>query len=227
MKKISIVIVEDDPGIKDFVSINFSKDDFYLKLFEDAETALNYVEINIPDIIILDWMLPNISGISFARTLKKKKETKNIPIIMLTARSDEKDKLNGFKIGVDDYVTKPFSPKELKARIKVILKRTNPSLYSESLVYLDLEINLITHTVKRGNIKLKLSPREFKLLQNLMEHPLQVFSREQLLDKVWGRDSDIEFRTVDVHIRRLRKSINLKNLKPLIKTVRSIGYSLT
>ena len=226
MKKISVLLVEDDPSIKDIVKYNLDSLKFNFHACEKSEEALEFCDTNLPDIIIIDWMLPGMSGISLSKTLRKRKDTFEIPLIMLTARSDEEDRIKGFEAGIDDYIIKPFSPKELKARIKAVLRRTNPSFYSKKLIYEDIELNLFTHKATRNKILLNLSPKEFQLLQHFIERPKQIFSREQLLDKLWGRDIFIEIRTIDVHIRRLRKAINLNGLSKKIRTVRSIGYTL-
>ena len=167
-----------------------------------------------------------MSGLSFLRTLKKQKSNSGIPIIFVTAREDEKDKIAGLNSGADDYITKPFSHLELLARVEAVLKRTYPHLYSDSLNYEDIKIDIKSHKVYRKNSLIKLSPKEYDLLVNFIINPKLVFSREQLLDKFWGLESDIEIRTVDVHIRRLRKAINIENCKEIIRTVRSTGYAL-
>ncbi len=226
MGKINILLIEDDNSIAEIIKFNLKAFGFQISYLNNAEEALEIIDINRPDLIILDWMLPNMSGISLARTIKKKKDIRQIPIIMLTARTDEEDKIKGFESGIDDYISKPFSPSELNARIKAVLRRTNPSLYLNSISYKDIVINLMSHKVTRNNQKLKLSPKEFKILLYFMEHPNQVFTREQLLDHAWGRDNFVEIRTVDVHIRRLRKAINIKGLEKMITTVRTTGYSM-
>ena len=171
-------------------------------------------------------MLPEMSGLSFLRTIKKQKENLNIPVIFVTAKEEEADKITGFNSGADDYITKPFSHKELLARVEAVLKRSYPNLFFNKLSYDDIELHLKTHRVYRNGNQIKLSPKEYELLLYFMTNPKLVFSREQLLDKVWGLESDIEIRTVDVHIRRLRKAINIENSREIIRTVRSTGYSL-
>ena len=177
-------------------------------------------------LILLDWMLPEMSGLSFLRTIKKQKNNSEIPVIFVTAREDEKDKIAGLTSGADDYITKPFSHLELLARVEAVLKRTYPNLYSDNLSYEDIKIDIKSHKVYRKNNLIKLSPKEYDLLVNFVINPKLVFSREQLLDKFWGLESDVELRTVDVHIRRLRKAINIEHCKEIIRTVRSTGYAL-
>jgi two-component system, OmpR family, phosphate regulon response regulator PhoB len=179
-----------------------------------------------PDIVILDWMVESLSGIEVCRRLRRMPATANVPIIMLTARGEEEDRVRGLETGADDYVTKPFSPRELVARVGAVLRRVRPALAGETLIYFDVEMDTVSHKVKRKGQTVPLGPTEFRLLKHFLEHPTHVFSRERLLDSVWGRDSDIELRTVDVHIRRLRKAINLEGLPDLIRTVRSAGYAL-
>ena len=171
-------------------------------------------------------MLPEMSGLSFLRTIKKQKNNSEIPVIFVTAREDEKDKIAGLTSGADDYITKPFSHLELLARVEAVLKRTYPNLYSDNLSYEDIKIDIKSHKVYRKNNLIKLSPKEYDLLVNFVINPKLVFSREQLLDKFWGLESDVELRTVDVHIRRLRKAINIEHCKEIIRTVRSTGYAL-
>jgi two-component system phosphate regulon response regulator PhoB len=180
----------------------------------------------VPDLILLDWMLPLMSGIEVCRQLRSKPDTRRSPIIMLTARGEETDKLRGLDSGCDDYITKPFSPAELIARINAVLRRSKPELSSEMLTFEDLAMDLAAHRVRRSGQDIHLGPTEFRLLRHLMQHPGRVFTREQLLDSVWGRDVYVEPRTVDVHIRRLRKALNQTGDDDLIRTVRSAGYSL-
>ena len=180
----------------------------------------------MPDIVILDWMIEGISGLEVCRRLRRKAATANVPIIMLTARGEEADRVRGLETGADDYVTKPFSPPELLARARAVLRRVRPALTGATLEAGDLVLDTISHKVKRGGATVPLGPTEFRLLRHFLEHPGRVFSRERLLDAVWGRDSVIEVRTVDVHIRRLRKAINAGGAPDLIRTVRSAGYAL-
>ena len=180
----------------------------------------------LPDIILLDWMIENLSGIEVCRQLRRNDETQHIPIIMLTARGEEDDKIRGLEVGADDYVTKPFSPRELIARASAVLRRTRPALSGKNLKFGDVEMDIVAHKVKRADKSIILGPTEYRLLKHFLEYPSQVFSRERLLDNVWGYDSDIEIRTVDVHIRRLRKALNEGGKTDIIRTVRSAGYSL-
>ena len=222
---LNILIVEDDVTIRELLSYNLKKK-FKILEANSAEEAIDVCDNNNIHLILLDWMLPEMSGLSFLRTLKKQKSNSRIPIIFVTAREDEKDKIAGLNSGADDYITKPFSHLELLARVEAVLKRTYPHLYSDSLNYEDIKIDIKSHKVYRKNSLIKLSPKEYDLLVNFIINPKLVFSREQLLDKFWGLESDIEIRTVDVHIRRLRKAINIENCKEIIRTVRSTGYAL-
>ena len=222
---LNILIVEDDVTIRELLNYNLNKK-FKILEASSAEEAMEVCDNNSIHLILLDWMLPEMSGLSFLRTLKKQKSNSRIPIIFVTAREDEKDKIAGLNSGADDYITKPFSHLELLARVEAVLKRTYPHLYSDSLNYEDIKIDLKSHKVYRKNSLIKLSPKEYDLLVNFIINPKLVFSREQLLDKFWGLESDIEIRTVDVHIRRLRKAINIENCKKIIITVRSTGYAL-
>tara|TARA_B100000579_G_scaffold281544_1_gene233092 strand:- start:24 stop:698 length:675 start_codon:yes stop_codon:yes gene_type:complete len=222
---LNILIVEDDVTIRELLNYNLKKK-FKILEASSAEQAMEVCDNNNIHLILLDWMLPEMSGLSFLRTLKKQKNNSEIPIIFVTAREDEKDKIAGLNSGADDYITKPFSHLELLARVEAVLKRTYPHLYSDSLNYEDIKIDIKSHKVYRKNNLIKLSPKEYDLLVNFIINPKLVFSREQLLDKFWGLESDIEIRTVDVHIRRLRKAINIENCKEIIRTVRSTGYSL-
>lgn len=222
---LNILIVEDDVTIRELLNYNLKKK-FKILEANSAEEAIDVCDNNNIHLILLDWMLPEMSGLSFLRTLKKQKSNSRIPIIFVTAREDEKDKIAGLNSGADDYITKPFSHLELLARVEAVLKRTYPHLYSDSLNYEDIKIDIKSHKVYRKNSLIKLSPKEYDLLVNFIINPKLVFSREQLLDKFWGLESDIEIRTVDVHIRRLRKAINIENCKEIIRTVRSTGYAL-
>lgn len=224
--KANILIVEDDPAIEALLAYNLEKESYRVNVAKDGEEALLLVAERAPDLIILDWMLPRISGIEVCRRLRQKQETKNVPIIMLTARTDESDRIRGFETGADDYINKPFSVAELKARVKAVLRRIRPALADETVKYSDLEIDRVSHRVRRGDKEIHLGPTEFRLLDHLIQYPGRVFSREQLLDAVWGNDVYVEVRTVDVHVGRLRKAINIEGSKDLIRTVRASGYSL-
>ena len=222
---LNILIVEDDVTIRELLSYNLKKN-FKILEANSAEEAMEVCEQNNIHLILLDWMLPEMSGLSFLRTIKKQKNNLDIPVIFVTAREDEKDKIAGLTSGADDYITKPFSHLELLARVEAVLKRTYPNLYSDNLSYEDIKIDIKSHKVYRKNNLIKLSPKEYDLLVNFVINPKLVFSREQLLDKFWGLESDVELRTVDVHIRRLRKAINIEHCKEIIRTVRSTGYAL-
>ncbi len=221
-----ILLVEDDRALVELLVYHFEREEFEVSATPDGEEALLMARESPPDLVILDWMLEGVSGIEVCRRLRRLPETANVPIIMLTARGEESDRIRGFETGADDYVTKPFSPRELVARVAAVLRRVRPALAGERLLYADLEMDVVAHKVKRGGAPVALGPTEFRLLRHFLEHPGRVFSRERLLDSVWGQDSEIELRTVDVHIRRLRKAINAGAKADIIRTVRSAGYAL-
>ena len=224
--KPKVLIAEDDTNLVELLTYNFEKEGFAVVQTEDGEEALVLAQEQAPDIILLDWMIANLSGIEVCRRLRRDPATQNVPIIMLTARTEEADRIRGLETGADDYITKPFSPRELIARVKAVLRRLRPAIAGTSLSYADIEMDLGAHKVVRGGDTVALGPTEFRLLRHLLEHPGRVFSREQLLDSVWGRDVYVEQRTVDVHIRRLRKAINEGGKPDIIRTVRSAGYAL-
>ena len=226
MTRPRMLLVEDDPAISELLKFHFGREDFDVAHTPDGEEALLLARETPPDIVLLDWMVEGLSGLEVCRRLRRAAETANVPIIMLTARGEEEDRVRGLETGADDYVTKPFSPRELVARVNAVLRRVRPALAGEALRYADLEMDLGSHKVKRGGETVPLGPTEFRLLKHFLEHPGWVFSRERLLDAVWGHDADIEARTVDVHIRRLRKAINNGDRLDIIRTVRSAGYSL-
>jgi two-component system, OmpR family, phosphate regulon response regulator PhoB len=226
MSRAKMLLVEDDAALAELLVYHFNRAEFDVAQTPDGEEALMLAEETPPDIVILDWMVESLSGIEVCRRLRRMPATANVPIIMLTARGEEEDRVRGLETGADDYVTKPFSPRELVARVGAVLRRVRPALAGETLIYFDVEMDTVSHKVKRKGQTVPLGPTEFRLLKHFLEHPTHVFSRERLLDSVWGRDSDIELRTVDVHIRRLRKAINLEGLPDLIRTVRSAGYAL-
>ena len=226
MSKARILLVEDDPALVELLTFHFEREEFEVEATADGEDALILAREAAPDVVILDWMIEGVSGIEVCRRLRRLPETANVPIIMLTARDEETDRVRGLETGADDYVTKPFSPKELVARVGAVLRRVRPALAGEQLSYADIEMDLVGHRVRRGGVGVALGPTEFRLLKHFLEHPGRVFSRERLLDSVWGRDSDIELRTVDVHIRRLRKAVNAGGRSDIIRTVRSAGYAL-
>lgn len=226
MARANMLLVEDDVALAELLVWHFKREDFEITHTPDGEEALILAQERTPDIVLLDWMVENLSGIEVCRRLRRITETANIPIIMLTARGEEEDRVRGLETGADDYVTKPFSPRELIARVNAVLRRVRPALAGEVLTFADIEMDTVGHKVRRGGDPVQLGPTEFRLLRHLLEHPGWVFSRERLLDSVWGQDSDIELRTVDVHIRRLRKAINVGGRPDIIRTVRSAGYSL-
>ena len=224
--KSKLLLIEDEDALAYTLKTFFEKKNFNVEIVKDGEDALFQAESMKPDIVLLDWMLPNMSGLEICRQIRTVKDIKKTPIIFLTAKGEEEDKLRGLDTGADDYMTKPFSQMELLARINALLRRSNPSNLDDELSYKKTIImNLKTHRVKREGKEVKLNPKEFDLLKLFMENPGKVFSRDQLLDKIWG-NINVELRTVDVHIRRLRKNINVNNTKDLIRTVRSSGYSL-
>jgi len=222
----NVLIVEDEPPLVELLSYNLEKAGFQAQVARDGDEALLAVEERRPDLVLLDWMLPYVSGIEICRRIRRNPETRDLPIILLTARGEEDDRIRGLDAGADDYVVKPFSPSELVARVRAVLRRTRPAFDQDLLTYGDIAMDLTTHRVSRADAPVELGPTEFRLLRFLMEHPGRVFSREQLLDSVWGHDAYIEPRTVDVHIRRLRKAMNLPGTDDLIRTVRSAGYAL-
>jgi two-component system phosphate regulon response regulator PhoB len=224
--KPKILIVEDEPALAELLSWTFESAGFAVEQTADGEEALLIAEEFAPDIIILDWMIEQLPGIEVCRRLRKGKETSAIPIIMLTARGEEEDRIRGLETGADDYVTKPFSPRELRARVEAVLRRTRPAITGSTLVVGDLELDPVAVRVKRDGTQIALGPTEFRLLRHFMERPGRAQSRSQLLDAVWGHDSDIELRTVDVHIRRLRSAIEMPGREDPIRTIRSVGYAL-
>ena len=226
MSRAKMLLVEDDSALAELLVWNFEREDFHVRHTPDGEEALLLAREQVPDIVLLDWMVEGLSGIEVCRRLRRSTETANVPIIMLTARGEEEDRVRGLETGADDYVTKPFSPRELVARVGAVLRRVRPGLAGEQLSYADIEMDTVGHKVRRGGSTVALGPTEFRLLKHFLEHPGWVFSRERLLDAVWGHDADIESRTVDVHIRRLRKAINDGGRSDIIRTVRSAGYAL-
>ena len=225
--KANILIVEDESPILELLALNISQAGYNPLRAISAEHAEKLINEALPDIILLDWMLPGMSGIDFAKKLRSNALTKTIPIIMLTARSDELDKVKGLEVGADDYITKPFSPRELNARIKAVLRRKAPELTEDLLKINDLELDPVSHRVTGNNKPLEMGPTEFRLLHFFMSNPERVYSRSQLLDKVWGSQIFIEDRTVDVHIRRLRNILAQSQHEGLIQTVRGSGYRLS
>ncbi len=221
-----LLIVEDDASLAELLSWTAEAEGYAVQVTGDGEEALLMVREQAPDLILLDWMIEHVPGIEVCRQLRRAPETRNIPVIMLTARGEEEDKVRGLKTGADDYVTKPFSPRELMARVETLLRRSRPSAGGNTLTFADLELDPASHKVKRAGQSIHLGPTEYRLLMHFMERPMRVHSRDQLLDAVWGMDKTIDLRTVDVHIRRLRQAINIEGTRDLIRTVRSAGYAL-
>lgn len=221
-----VLVVEDEPAQREVLAYNLEAEGFEVSRAEDGEEALMMVDEMAPDVIVLDWMMPNLSGIEVCRRLKIKSETRGIPIIMLSARSEEVDRVRGLETGADDYVIKPYSVVELMARVRSQLRRVRPSATGERLEYEDIVLDSISYRVNRGDKELRLGPTEFRLLSTFMEKPGRVFSREQLLDRVWGRDIYVDTRTVDVHIGRLRKALTRHGGSDPLRTVRGAGYAL-
>ena len=223
----NILIVEDEESILELIAINLHQAGFNPIRSLNAEYAENLIREALPDLIILDWMLPGMSGVEFTKRVRGNPNTKNIPIIILTAKSDESNKLKGLDTGADDYMTKPFSTKELIARIKAVLRRKTPELVDEPISIRGLTLNPNKHLLQYNNKTITIGPTEFKLLNFFMKNPDRVFSRNQILDKIWGNKSDIDDRTVDVHIKRLRDTLKMSGQESLIKTIRGIGYRLS
>jgi len=222
----TVLIVEDEPAQREVLGYNLEAEGFRVATAENGEEALLLVAEEQPDIIVLDWMLPNVSGIEVCRQLKTRPDTRSVPIIMLSARSEEVDRVRGLETGADDYVIKPYSVVELMARVRAQLRRTCPAAAGLRLEFDDIVLDAETHRVTRDGADIKLGPTEFRLLSTLMEKPGRVWSREQLLDRVWGRDIYVDTRTVDVHIGRLRKSLTTTGGADPLRTVRGAGYSL-
>jgi len=219
-----ILIVEDEAAIREMVGFAISKAGFDLRQAADARDAELMIANRVPDLVLLDWMLPGVSGIELARRLKREETTREVPIIMLTARGEEEDKVRGFEVGADDYVTKPFSPRELIARIRAVLRRASPEGEDERIEVGPLVLDTAGHRVLAHGEEVHLGPTEFRLLRFLMGHPERVYSRSQLLDRVWGGNVYIEERTVDVHVRRLRKALEPSGCDGMLQTVRGSGY---
>ena len=221
-----LLLVEDDPSLSELLEYRFTNEGYDVRATADGDEALLLASEEVPDLVILDWMIEGTSGIEVCRRLRREKSTAHVPIIMLTAREAEDDRIRGLETGADDYLTKPFSPRELLARVSAVMRRIRPVLAGEAIEVGDLKLDPVAHKVTRRGQPMKLGPTEYRLLKFLMESPGRVFSRNQLLDGVWGTESDIELRTVDVHIRRLRKAIEVEGTKDPVRTVRSAGYSL-
>ncbi len=222
-----ILVVEDDKSISDLITLHLKKNNFEYLVVHNGEDALSHLDNFMPDFIILDWMIPGLSGLEVLRRIRNKQEYKNLPILMLTAKNSEQDKIISFESGLDDYITKPFLPSELIARVKAILKRTSQSNQDQdNLIFNEIKINTVQKKAYRGDRRLNLGPTEFNILFFLLKNKQRVFSREQILNKIWPNQVNVELRTVDVHIRRLRKELNQNEEKDIIRTVRSAGYSL-
>jgi two-component system phosphate regulon response regulator PhoB len=221
-----VLVVEDEAALQQVLAYNLEAAGFEVAQAHDGEEALTLLEERMPDLVLLDWMLPQLSGLELCRRLRRRPETQHLPIIILTARGEEPDRLRGLDTGADDFVTKPFSSAELIARIRAVLRRVRPAFAAEVLTFHDLRMDLVAHRVFRGTREVHLSPTEFRLLRHFLESPGRVFSRAQLLDRVWGNEVDIELRTVDATIRRLRRALNGPGEEDLLRTVRAEGYAL-
>ncbi|BDW98714.1 phosphate regulon transcriptional regulator PhoB [Maricaulis maris] len=223
--KPQVLVIEDEDALATLLQYNLEKEGYTVAVASDGEDALIQAEETTPDLVLVDWMLPKVSGIEVCRRLRGRQETANVPIIMLTARGEETDRVRGLDTGADDYVVKPFSMTELFARIRAVLRRIRPGLAEDVIEAGDISMDRVAHRVRRADREIHLGPTEFRLLDYLMQHPGRVFSREQLLDAVWGSDVYVEARTVDVHVGRLRKALNNKEERDPIRTVRSAGYA--
>ena len=221
-----VLVVEDEDALATLLQYNLEKEGYHVGMASDGEEALTQVDERLPDLVVLDWMLPKVSGIEVCRRLRAGAKTRNLPIVMLTARGEESDRVRGLDTGADDYLVKPFAMTELTARLRAVLRRIRPGLAEDRVRHGDIVIDRVAHRVKRGEREIHLGPTEFRLLDYFMQHPGRVFSREQLLDAVWGSDVYVETRTVDVHVGRLRKALNREDESDPIRTVRSAGYSL-
>ena len=221
-----VLIVEDEAPLVALLRYNLEKEGFAVAEAADGEEALLQIAERRPDAVLLDWMLPLVSGIEVCRQIRRAPATRSTPVIMLTARGEEGDRVRGLNSGADDYVVKPFSLSELIARLRAVIRRAQPNAGEQMLRYADVSMDLVAHRVTRAGKPIHLGPTEFRLLRHFLQHPRRVFSREQLLDQVWSHDAEIELRTVDVHIRRLRKALNEAGTGDLLRTVRSVGYAL-
>ena len=222
----SVLVVEDEPALLTLLRYNLEREGFAVSEARDGEEALLQLKEAKPDAVLLDWMLPRLSGLEVCRQIRRAPNWRDLPVIMLTARGEEGDRIRGLDGGADDYVVKPFSPNELIARLRAVIRRARPAAAADVLRFRDLAVDLGAHRVTRGGVSIHLGPTEFRLLCFFLERPGRVFSREQLLDAVWGRDAEVELRTVDVHIRRLRKALNEGGRPDLLRTVRAAGYAL-
>jgi two-component system, OmpR family, phosphate regulon response regulator PhoB len=221
-----VLIVEDEAPLVTMLRYNLEREGFAVDAATDGEEALLRIAERRPDAVLLDWMLPLVSGLEVCRQLRRAPATRSLPIVMLTAKTEEGDRVRGLDGGADDYVVKPFSPSELVARLRAVIRRAQPDPADNVLRYADVAMDLSAHRVSRGGRAVHLGPTEFRLLRHFLHHPGRVFSREQLLDRVWSHDAELELRTIDVHIRRLRKALNGPDASDLVRTVRSVGYAL-
>jgi two-component system phosphate regulon response regulator PhoB len=226
MARAHVLVVEDEPAQREILNYNLNAQGYRVSLASNGEEGMLMLAEDPPDLVVLDWMLPNLSGIEVCRQIKAGPETRSIPVIMLSARSESADKVRGLDIGAEDYVVKPYSVTELMARIKAQLRRARPALSGQILEYQDITLDADTHRVMRAGQEVKLGPTEFRLLATLIERPGRVFSRDQLLDLVWGRDIYVDTRTVDVHVGRLRKALRVAGTDDPLRTVRGAGYAL-
>ena len=224
--KAKIFIVEDEPSIVTLVKYNLEKENYKVFFSHNGEEGLKEIKKTDPDLVLLDWMLPDLSGIEICKALKKDPKYKHLPIIMLTAKNQDEDKVLGLNTGADDYLSKPFSHSELIARVNALLRRSKPSVTEDVVIFEDLKVDRLRRKVFRGEVEINVGPTEYRLIDFLVKNPTRVYSREQLLENIWQNNVHVEARTVDVHIRRLRQAINLPNTKDLIRTVRSAGYAL-
>jgi two-component system phosphate regulon response regulator PhoB len=221
-----VLIVEDEAPLVTLLRYNLEKEGFAVCSAADGEEALLQIAENKPDAVLLDWMLPLVSGLEVCRQIRRAPASRALPIILLTARGEEADRVRGLDSGADDYIVKPFSPSELVARLRAVIRRAQPSAADDKLRYADVAMDLAAHRVSRAGRAVHLGPTEFRLLHHFLQHPGRVFTREHLLDRVWGPHAEVEMRTVDVHIRRLRKALNIDGCRDLVRTVRSVGYAL-
>jgi two-component system phosphate regulon response regulator PhoB len=221
-----VLIVEDEAPLVTLLKYNLEKEGFAVCAAGDGEEALLQIAENKPDAVLLDWMLPLVSGLEVCRQIRRSPASRSLPIILLTARGEEADRVRGLDSGADDYIVKPFSPSELVARLRAVIRRAQPSAAEDTLRYADVAMDLAAHRVSRAGRAVHLGPTEFRLLHHFLLYPGRVFSREHLRDRVWGPHAEVEMRTVDVHIRRLRKALNIDGCRDLVRTVRSVGYAL-
>jgi two-component system, OmpR family, phosphate regulon response regulator PhoB len=224
--KPTVLIVEDEAPLVTLLRYNLEKEGFAVCAASDGEEALLQIAESKPDAVLLDWMLPLVSGLEVCRQIRRSPASRSLPIILLTARGEEADRVRGLDSGADDYIVKPFSPSELVARLRAVIRRAQPSATEDTLEYADVAMDLAAHRVSRAGRAVHLGPTEFRLLHHFLLYPGRVFSREHLLDRVWGPHAEVEMRTVDVHIRRLRKALNIDGCRDLVRTVRSVGYAL-